>query len=163
MRALCKTTRKEKTLKTDDPRIVPVPAPLAAVLDEQRRWLLEEQHAGLASGLVFPARLQHAKAGRTRRGDGELCWYRSLSVLDRPLRLVVAKAGVPEISVHSFRRTYENLLRRAGVDDLVRRSMAGWRSEQAQAIYAGVDRTERAQASERMLQLMLGSSKGATE
>lgn len=45
-----------------------------------------------------------------------------------------------DISAHSLRRTWENLLREAGVEQLVRRSMAGWRSEKAQAIYATVNR-----------------------
>lgn len=153
-RAVCKITRTEKTTKTDDPRLVPVSAPLASVLDEQRRWLVETQHPGLASGLVFPANPMHAKGGKTRRALDAVCWYRAGSVLDRPLRLVVAKAGVPRITPHSFRRTYENLLRQAGVNDLVRRSLAGWRTTHAQAIYAGIDRTERTAASERMVELV---------
>jgi integrase len=77
-------------------------------------------------------------------------WFRSETVLDAPLRKVVKAAGITPISPHSLRRTYENLLRKAGVDDLVRRSMAGWRSEEAQRIYATVDPEER-QAAARVL------------
>jgi hypothetical protein len=65
------------------------------------------------------------------------------SVLDDPLARVVERAKVSPISAHAFRRTLENLARRAGVDHLVRRSIAGWRTEDAQVIYATVDRAER--------------------
>ncbi len=135
----------EKSTKTDDPRIVPIPAPLADVLRQQRRWLVETQHAGLVSGLVFPADPRHAARGAERR-DGPVRWYRSGSCLNASIRAICKAAGVPEVSAHALRRTWEDLLRRAGVDGLVRRSLAGWRSERAQAIYAGVSGDERAAA-----------------
>lgn len=144
----------EKSTKTDDPRRVPIPEPLAEVVAEQRRWLMETQQPGLVSGLVFPASARRAAQAAARRGSDEVSWYRSMSVLDEPLKAVVARAGVPEISLHSFRRTYENLLRAAGVDELVRRSLAGWRTEKAQEIYAGVHPNERAQAAKRMVDLV---------
>jgi integrase len=143
---------KEKTTKTDDPRRVTLTEPLRAVLAEQRAWLLKAQHPGLSSGLIFPAR-----APTRREEDGELVWFRSGSVLDKPLSLVVKKAGVRPISLHSFRRTYENLLRKAGVDQLVRQSIAGWRTDEAQAIYATVDRSERDQAAAAVTELVLGA------
>ncbi len=67
---------------------------------------------------------------------------------------MVERAELPPISLHSFRRTWENLLRRAGVDDLVRRSLAGWRSEAAQAIYAGVAKDERVKAVASVLEMI---------
>ena len=45
-RSQCKVTRTEKTTKTDDPRPVPVAEPLAVVLEEQRRWLIERSTPG---------------------------------------------------------------------------------------------------------------------
>ena len=140
--------------KTDDPRIVPVHTELARVLEEQRRWLVETQHPGLASGLVFPATLSVAKAGANRRKSDTLRWFRARSVLDRPLRKICARADVPEVSPHSFRRTYENLLRKAGVEALTRRSLAGWRTSDAQEIYAGVDPEERKAAAGAMLRVV---------
>lgn len=68
---------------------------------------------------------------------------------------VVEKAGITDISGHSLRRTWENLLRVAGVDQLVRRAMAGWRTERAQAIYATVAKEEREAAGEAMVNLVL--------
>jgi len=69
---------------------------------------------------------------------------------------VVRKSGIPEISVQSLRRTWENLLRAAGVPDLVRRSIAGWRTKKAQAIYADVKKKERDAASNAVLRLVEG-------
>ena len=100
--------RQTKATKTDDPRRITISPPLAEVLEEQRQWLLATQHAGLASELVFPADEPHARASSTTRGDDELCWYRTPSIMDGPLKLAVKVAGVPAISVQSFRRTMEN-------------------------------------------------------
>ena len=55
--------------------------------------------------------------------------------------------------------TFENLARLAGVDQMVRRSLAGWRSEEAQAIYAGVGREEREKAGTAMVRLVEGSKR----
>lgn len=159
--------QNEKSTKTDDPRIVVVVEPLARILDEQRRWLMSVQHPGLESGLVFPASPHGARAGATRRemsarqkgldADAiETAWYRSSTVFKKPIAKVVTAAKLPEVSPHSFRRTWENMLRRAGVDQMVRRSLNGWRSETAQAIYAGVDRDEREQAGAAVVRLVMG-------
>jgi integrase len=149
----------EGTTKTDDPRIVTVVEPLAKILAEQRRWLIAVQHPGLASDLMFPADPSHARSGASRRKQNpdEVTWYRSGSVLNGPIAKAVAEAKIPRISPHSFRRTWENMLPRAGVDQLVRRSLAGWRSEEAQAIYASVDSSEREAAGRAVVSLVLGS------
>ena len=86
----------------------------------------------LARGLAPP----HARGSMTRRKSDEVSWFRSGSTLDDPLKKVVRRAGIPPISNHSFRRTWENLASDAGIEDLVRRTLAGWRTEKAQAIYA---------------------------
>jgi integrase len=146
--------REESATKTDDPRRVTIAGPLRGVLDEQRAWLLRTQHPGLGTGLMFPADPGHAKAGATRRKTDELCWFRTGTVLQVPLERVVANAGVKPISAHSFRRTFENLTRLAGVDVLVRRALAGWRTEAAQGIYATVDRIERDRAADAVVELV---------
>lgn len=135
--------RHEKATKTDDPRRVTIVEPLRHVFEEQRLWLMRMQHPGLESGLIFPARPQNAKAGAARRSADEVSWYRSHSLLTKPLARVVERAGIPAISPHSFRRTCEDLQRNAGVNALVRRAQSGWRTEDAQAIYANVPRSER--------------------
>lgn len=148
--------RQEKTNKTDDPRLITVVAPLKEVLKEQRQWLLRTQHPGMESGLVFPASPRHAKASASRRGVDTVSWFRSMSIFDKPIAKVVKQSGIPEISVQSLRRTWENLLRAAGVPDLVRRSIAGWRSKKAQAIYADVKKEERDEASNAVLRMVEG-------
>jgi integrase len=155
----------EGPTKTDDPRIVAVVEPLAKILVEQRRWLIATQHPGLASDVMFPADPAHARAGagRRKRNPDEIIWYRSGSVLKRPIAKAVEEAKVPMISPHGFRRTWENMLRRAGVDQLVRRSLAGWRSEEAQAIYASVDSSEREAAGRAVVSLVLGDLTSAIE
>jgi hypothetical protein len=77
-------------------------------------------------------------------------------VLDGPLPLVCQAAKVPELSAHAFRRTWEGLMRQAHVDELVRRSIAGWRSNSAQAIYAVVGKDEREVAGSAVVELILG-------
>jgi integrase len=99
--------------------------------------------------------LVQARAGATRRGADRLSWYRSPSIFQKPLLKVVKASGITDISAHSLRRTWENLLRVAGVDQLVRRAMAGWRTEKAQAIYATVDRSERDEAAKSMVRLVM--------
>jgi len=147
--------RQEKSTKTDDPRRIVVVKPLAEALAEQRRWLVASQHPGLSSGLVFPANPLQARAGAKRRGTDEVSWYRSPTIFKEPLRKVVDAAGITDISAHSLRRTWENLMREAGVDQLVRRALAGWRSEKAQAIYATVAKEERDAAGEAVVRLVL--------
>lgn len=145
---------EEKGTKSGEPRRVAVVDPVRVALEEQRRWLMATQHPALATGIVFPADRGHAAAGAKRRRTGEVNWHRSPSVLASPLSTAAAAAGVPEVSPHSLRRTFENLARLAGVDQMVRRSLAGWRSEKAQAIYAGVGRDEREKAGAAMLKLV---------
>jgi hypothetical protein len=132
--------RSEEATKTDDPRRVTVVEPLAQVLAQQRRWLTETQHPGLGSGLIFPASPRHARGGAERRGVEGVSWYRSPSVMEKPLARLSEAGKLPPISPQSLRRTWENLLREAGIDQLVRRALWGWRTEKAQAIYATVDR-----------------------
>lgn len=138
--------REERCTKTGEPRVVAIAPPLAVALADQRRWLVATQHPGIGSGLVFPASPRGAATGATRRDVSAPDWHRGASSLSRPLAAVCATAGLPRISLHALRRTFEDLLRRAGVDQLVRRSLAGWRSDRAQAIYAGVAPEERAAA-----------------
>ncbi len=76
--------------------------------------------------------------------------------MDESLKRVVKAAKIPPISSQSFRRTWENILREAGVDQLVRRALAGWRSEKAQGIYATVDRSEREAAADAAAKLVNG-------
>jgi integrase len=142
--------------KTDDPRVVPVPYMALRLLQVQRQRLLSMQHPALSQGLMFPSDPEHAAWGATRRGSSKLNWYRYPSSLVAPIRRIVVGSGLPRVSPHSFRRTWENVLRRAGVDQMVRRAMAGWRSERAQAIYSQVDLEEAKLEADRAARIVLG-------
>ena len=145
----------EGSTKTDDPRIVVVVEPLARVLESQRTWLehgyqrrqVDEPgvHPGRWSGLMYPASPRQARNGARRRG-GELRWYRSGTALANGLTL------------HSLRRTWTQLARRAGVEAHVRRAIGGWRTEAAQAIYESVDRDTRASAGAALVQLITSAA-----
>jgi integrase len=144
----------EKTTKTNDPRRITLVAPLTEAIEAQRRWLLERQHPGLNTGLVFPASPIQAAAGQARRRASEPDWHRSPSSVRDALTAACAHARVPRISPHGLRRTFEDLLREAGVEDLVRRAVAGWRSGTAQGIYATVRRDERDAAAAAVVDLV---------
>ena len=104
--------------------------------------------------MVFPSSPKQAKAGASRRKVDEVSWYRSRSCLDKALALVCEEADVPHLSPHALRRSFEKLLRRAEVDGLVRRSLAGWASTNAQEIYTDVDAEDRAEALGSVVQLV---------
>ncbi len=144
------------TTKTDDPRVVPVPEMSLRLLQVQRQRLLAMQHPALSLGLMFPSDPKTATIGAKRRGTTELNWYRYPSSLNVPIRKIVDASDLPRVSPHSFRRTWENVLRRAGVDQMVRRAMAGWRSERAQAIYSEVDLDEAKLEADRAARIVLG-------
>ena len=138
--------RAEKGTKQNEPRTLPQVAPLQRAIEAQRQWLIDVEHPGLDSGLVFPASPRHAKAGASRRKAKTLSWYRSRSCLNKPLLMACERAEVPCLCPHALRRGFEKLLRRADVDGLVRRSLAGWASTDAQEIYTDVDAKDRADA-----------------
>lgn len=142
-----------KTTKAGEPRRVPLVGPLREALEAQRAWLLTTQHPALATGIAFPASSRQALAGAGRRGSDSPRWYRATSTLRGAVIEVCRAAGLPEISPHALRRTYEGLLRSAGVDALVRRSLAGWRSEGIQAAYAQVGASERSAAGAAIVEL----------
>jgi integrase len=144
----------------DDPRIVWVLDPLVVVLREQRQWLLSTQHPGLASGLMFPANPRQARAGATRRDSDDVRWYRSATTAANALAKVIAEAKLQRITLHSLRRTIENLDRRAGTEAMVRRASRGWVTEAAQEIYSEVGREDRIAAGQNLLRYVYpGSTK----
>ena len=96
-----------------------------------------------------------AKAGALRR-KGEVSWYRSQSRVQRAVAAVCEKPKMPTLTPHALRRTFEDLLREAGVEKMVRRAVAGWRTDTAQGIYATVKREERDAAAAALVELVMG-------
>ena len=136
----------EKSTKTDDPRRVVIPMALREVLKAQADWLLETDHPGIGSGLVFPGAPRQSKGGMVRRKMSVLGWHRAGSTLVEGCAKIAAMGGLKPISPQGLRRTFEDLMREAGVEQMVRRAMSGWRTAKAQGIYATVKRTDREKA-----------------
>ncbi len=153
-----------KSTKTDDPRRVAMPQPLIELIAQQKTWLDATQHPGRPSGLIFPAVEAQSKGALARGATTEIRWFRAKSTLLKAIAIVCEDAGLQRISPHSLRRTFEDLLREAGVEQMVRRAVAGWRTEKAQGIYATVgskDRQAAAWAMETLVKQSDPSKKGS--
>jgi integrase len=129
--------------KTGRMRYVPIVPRVRAILDAQREFL--KGHPGASSGLVFPAEPSHAEAS-ARRFDREVAWYRAASTFRYALNAAIEYAGLPDISIHSLRRSASDLLRVSGVPDLVIQSMMGWTTSRMQGLYSTVRTEERTDA-----------------
>lgn len=125
--------------KTDEPRVVAAPPALKAVLRDHRGWMLATQHPGLSSGLVFPS-----MAGKPMH-SGQL---------SKPLHSAAEKAGVAKrITPHGLRRTFNNLLRQAGVEHVTIRSMTGHTTDAMTHHYSHVELFEKQHAQGRVIAL----------
>ena len=124
------------TTKTDDPRDVGLTEPIRAVLAEHRTQMLQEQHRGLESGLVFPS----------ERGG-----YRLGQSLLKPLTESAAMAGIEtRVTPQVLRRTFNTLLLEAGVNAEVLRSQMGHASARMTSRYAGIHAEAKQTAVERL-------------
>lgn len=93
-------------------------------LAAHRRQLIEAQHVGLDTGLVFPS-----SAGTARDANS----------LAKPLALASVTAGLDlRVTPQVLRRTFNTLLISAGVDRIVLRAQMGHTSEAMSQRYAGV-------------------------
>jgi len=142
--------------KTDDPRVVLVPRSALDLLQAHRQRQIAEQHPALSLGLMFPSNPRQATVGAKRRGTEQLNWYRYPACLSIPIARITERAGIPLVSPHALRRTWDRWTRWAGVDHMARRAMAGWRTEDAHAIYSNVDPEEARPAMEHALEKIMG-------
>lgn len=109
--------------KTGWGREVYAPHVVREAITAHRRWMLERQHPGLDSGLLFPTR-----SGRPRtRGS-----------LRNALGDAVEQLDLPHVSPQVLRRTYNTLMLNAQVDRIVLRSQIGHTDEAMTEHYAGV-------------------------
>lgn len=118
--------------KTGDPRRVPLVGEVQEALRAHRLRLVEDQHPGLASGLVFPS---------------DTGGYRPNSALQKVFATARREAGiVSRVTPRVLRRTFNTLLALDKVDRLVLRSMMGHCDEQMTERYAGVPDEQKQQA-----------------
>jgi integrase len=113
--------------KTGDPREAGLHPELRAVLAAHRRHLVESDHPGVGSGLVFPST------------DGR---HRGTASLGKLLRLASRTAALPVVvGPLMLRRTFNTLSVLGGTDRLVLRAQIGHTTEQMTERYAGVPAT----------------------
>lgn len=102
--------------KTDDPRVVLVPDMVLEALAAHREWMIRTQHQGLATGLCFPS---------------DVATNRSHGALHKTLRAAADACGIDQrVGPLVLRRTYNTILRRAGVEDTVVRAQMGHSTEE---------------------------------
>lgn len=101
-------------------------------LTEHRQRMMREQAPGFDSGFVFPS----------RTGG-----FRSGSSLTKPFARICEQAGIAkQLSTKVFRRTYNDLLRQASVDEMVKLTMVGHRGQRVNERYSTVDPAEKREA-----------------
>jgi site-specific recombinase XerD len=111
---------------------------------ERRRLDRARKRAARSPMLVKPKR------------DSEL-QYLAPSCLDKPMKAICEAIGLDEhISSKVMRRTFNDLARGAGINNLVIRAMTGWQDEGVQDRYTSVQATERCQAVETVMGLVGG-------
>ncbi len=122
------------------PRQYPVQPELADVLRWQRQRLIKEQAPGVAGGWMFPSSV------------GTL---RTPSSLTKAWKRCLHKAGVDKrFTVHGLRYTFNDLVRRANVDPIVRRALLGHVTEEMQRHYSNVGLDEKRAAVANVIQLV---------
>jgi integrase len=110
--------------KTGDPREVPLPRWLCALLAQHRGAQAAKAHPGLARQLVFPSQ------------EGT---FRTAGSLRKTLARAAAAAGIQQrVGPQVLRRTFNTLMVQAGVDRIILRSIMGHTTEEMTARYAGV-------------------------
>ena len=123
--------------KTKKKRSVAVEPWVFDVLREHRRELLRVQRPGLDKGLVFPS---------TTGG------YRQPAVLDKPMQRISTITGIKKkVTAQVMRRTFNNLLRQRGIDEMVLRAMTGHATKEMTEHYSEVTAEEKRRAVERGL------------
>jgi integrase len=131
--------------KTRRARRLPLTEDAADVLRWHRQAMIAAQHPGVGTGLVFPA----PRAGRpraTKAGVTKIREHMSQRTAAQAMKRLCKAAGVPVLTPKGMRRTFNDLLRRQGVDRLVLRSMTGHSSEEMTRTYSAIRADDRAQA-----------------
>ena len=123
------------------PKELPLPAALAEILKEHRRWLVERQNPGLAAGWVFPSLRGKLKTPNTLAKTWTGC-------------LKEIGMSKERFTVHGLRRTFNDLTRRAGVDGIVTRALTGHTSVGMQIHYSTVGFDEKQAAVAGVLDLV---------
>jgi len=126
------------------PREYPVQPELVKVLRWHRQRMIREQAPGLEDGWMFPTSV------------GTL---RTPSSVNKPWKRCIAEAGIDKrFTVHGLRYTFNDLVRRANVDPIVRRALLGHVTEEMQRHYSNVGLDEKRAAVAGVIALVPASS-----
>jgi integrase len=99
------------------------------VVQEHRVRMLKEQAPGIDTGLCFPS---------------ETGGIRYQSLLDKPFAIICKKAGIAKkLSSKVFRRTFNDLARHAGMNELVKLAMIGHADRRMSEVYSSIDPSEK--------------------
>lgn len=133
------------TRKKQAPKEYPIEPELAEILKQHRVRMLKEQVPGLEKGLMFPS-----KVGT----------YRTPNTLDIAWAKCLELAGIDKrFTPHGLRYTFTDLVRRANVDEVVRRALTGHVTEEMQRHYSTVGIDEKRAAIAGVLRLVpMGSA-----
>ena len=109
-------------------------------MKEHRQRLMEAQAPGFETGLCSPS---------------QTGGHRLASLMTKPFARVCREVGIEKkLTSKAFRRTYNDLCRRAGVEGLVLRSMIGHSGEKMSEVYASIDPSEKQAALARVVQMV---------
>lgn len=134
-----------ETTKAHWDREVPLAEEVSEAIRAHRRRMMESQHPGLESGLVFPADTGNPRtAGSLRKAFGTITDELGLG---------------RSVSPQTLRKTWVTLVALAGVDRLVLRSVVGHRDEEMTEHYAQIGREPKRAAVDTLAQQMGGDSR----
>lgn len=141
--------------KTKEERDTLLPGEVLKVLLWHRQLLVSIRHPWAKCGLVFPG------AGAWRPWNrlsispaNEPLHFLACSALDRPLAKMCRTIGIARpITPRTMRRTFNDLTREAGVNNLITRALTGHRSEDIQNDYSTIALEERRRASAKVVDL----------
>jgi integrase len=128
--------------KTGTIRSVPLVPELAEILREHRQRLLLSQNKGLQVGWMFPS------------SNGRLM---KQNVARWPLDRCLKEAGLPPITLHGLRRTFNNLARQVTSGEVVR-AITGHVTQSMTEHYSHIGAGEKRAAVASIVALMKGSS-----
>ena len=134
--------------KTKKPRSLALDPFAIEVLKWHRQQMMATQPPGWEKGIVFP----------NENGD-----YYFASLLMKPYKRILAKIGIDKnITNQSMRRTYNNVMRQAGVDRMTLRAMTGHCSEEMTEHYSEATDDEKREAVEKGLAPIFDEVKNET-
>lgn len=132
--------------KNGEPRVLPMPAEVVAVLKEWRSFQMAEQYPGFADGWVFA----------TANDAGEVR-LRFPSSSAKALRSWGRKAGIGrKVTPHLFRHSWVTLATEAGLDPIVRMALVGHAGLGVHRTYTTVRPALAREGQDKVVQLVTG-------